>query len=173
MRTACTFHLTQLVCWARYSHNPHLNRHSLRKRRRAGLSSADNMLIILFICALFRTLHGAPANGFPALDLRDPQVHLGDRGVSDIIISCFATIFACTWSAVHPNIPAPTDCGWTRFKRQFVTMVYALLVPEVITAWALRQRLAAKKIVDEYNIYVATSRCISGSKRTNGLCISS
>ncbi|KAF8179901.1 hypothetical protein BJ912DRAFT_1062700 [Pholiota molesta] len=116
------------------------------------------MLIILFICALFRTLHGAPVNGFPALDLRDPQVHLGDRGVSDIIVSCFATIFACTWSAVHPNIPAPTDCGWTRFKRQFVTMVYALLVPEVITAWALRQRLAAKKIVDEYNICVATNK---------------
>lgn len=122
------------------------------------------MSIVLLLLALTRTLHGvpvAPPAGSPtptavsALDPRDTQVRFGERGVNDIIISCFATIFACTWSAVHPNIPAPTDCWWTCFKRQVVTMIYALLAPEAVTAWALRQRLAARKIADEYNQEVA------------------
>lgn len=123
------------------------------------------MLIILLVFALIRSLRGVPLSSpleppdgcFP-LDIRDTQSHFGERAVSDIILSCFATIFACTWSAVHPNIPAPTDCAWTRFKRQFVTMVYALLAPEAITAWALRQRLAARIIMDRYNKRVATSK---------------
>lgn len=116
------------------------------------------MLIIMLLFALIRTLRGVPLettlevpDAIPALVLRATQTHFGQRAVNDIIISCFATIFACTWSAVHPNIPAPTDCWWTRFKRQVVTMVYALLAPEAITAWALRQRLAAARIADKYN----------------------
>ncbi|KAF9474057.1 hypothetical protein BDN70DRAFT_962619 [Pholiota conissans] len=75
----------------------------------------------------------------------------GQRSVSDIVISCFATIFACTWSAIHPNIPSPMDCGWTRLKRQFLTMLCALLAPELITAWALRQYWAAKDLAQSYN----------------------
>ncbi|KAF9484238.1 hypothetical protein BDN70DRAFT_850025 [Pholiota conissans] len=117
------------------------------------------MLIILLLFASLRTLQGSSIssplpNGLPfsTLDFRDTQLeHLGQRSVNDIVISCFATIFACTWSAIHPNIPAPTDCWWTRFKRQVTTMVCALLAPEVVTAWALRQRLAAKEIMEEYN----------------------
>jgi hypothetical protein len=118
------------------------------------------MSIVLLLLALTRTLHGSPvAPTSPAVSApgpRDTQVHFGARGVNDIIISCFATIFACTWSAVHPNIPAPTDCWWTCFKRQVLTMIYALLAPEAVTAWALRQRLAARTIADEYNQEVAT-----------------
>ncbi|KAF8189019.1 hypothetical protein BJ912DRAFT_967721 [Pholiota molesta] len=112
------------------------------------------MLIILFLLAFIRTLHGVPISPpleAPVLFIRDAGEHLGRRTVSDIVTSCVATIFACTWSAVHPNVPAPDDSGWTCFKRQFVTMVYALLAPEAITAWALRQRLGAKKIMKAYN----------------------
>jgi hypothetical protein len=120
------------------------------------------MSIVLLLLALTRTLHGFPvAPTSPPVSApgpRDTQVHFGARGVNDIIISCFATIFACTWSAVHPNIPAPTDCWWTCFKRQVATMVYALLAPEAVTAWALRQRLAARTIADEYNQEIATGK---------------
>jgi hypothetical protein len=125
------------------------------------------MIIILFVFALIRTLHGVPLSspsedpdGLLVLHIRDTQVHFGQRGVNTILISCFATIFACTWSAVHPNIPAPTDCWWTRVKRQATTMVYALLAPEVITAWAMMQRLAARENAREYNASLA--HCASG-----------
>jgi hypothetical protein len=116
------------------------------------------MLIILLIFALFRTLRGVPLasppeppDPCPALALRDTQSHFGQRTVNDIVISCLATIFACTWSAVHPNIPAVTDSKWTRFKRRVTTTICALLAPEMMTFWAVRQRLSAKEIMDEYN----------------------
>ncbi|KAF8173447.1 hypothetical protein BJ912DRAFT_910591 [Pholiota molesta] len=116
------------------------------------------MLIILLIFALIRTLRGVPLasppeppDPLPALALRDTQSHFGQRTVHDIVISCLATIFACTWSAVHPNIPAVTDSAWTRFKRRVTITIYALLAPELLTLWAMEQRLGAKRIVDEYN----------------------
>lgn len=90
-----------------------------------------------------------------ALDSQDMDNKFGHRDISDIIISCFATIFACTWSAVHPNIPSPWDSWWDCFKRQFVTMLYALMAPEAMTAWALRQHLAAWKIVNNFNRWMA------------------
>ncbi|KAF9473970.1 hypothetical protein BDN70DRAFT_866848 [Pholiota conissans] len=116
------------------------------------------MLIILLLFALFQSLQGVPLSSstnppddFSTFCLRDTESHFGQRTVNDIIISCFATIFACTWSAIHPNIPAPTDCWWTRFKRQVTTMICALLAPELIAWWALDQRIAAREIMDEYN----------------------
>ncbi|KAF8175398.1 hypothetical protein BJ912DRAFT_1075237 [Pholiota molesta] len=116
------------------------------------------MLIVLLIFALIRTLRGVPLaspsdspDPFPVLTLRDTQTHFGQRTVNDIVISCFATIFACTWSAIHPNIPAVTDSKWTCFKRQVTITICALLTPELVTLWAIQQRIAAKEIMDEYN----------------------
>ncbi|KAF9473622.1 hypothetical protein BDN70DRAFT_885670 [Pholiota conissans] len=116
------------------------------------------MLIVVLLLALSQTLESVPLSppaGSPdpffALDHRETESHFGQRTVNDIVLSCFATIFACTWSAIHPNIPAPTDCWWTRFKRQVTIMIYALLAPELITIWALRQRMGAKWIMEKYN----------------------
>lgn len=119
------------------------------------------MLIIFLVFALIRTLHGVPISSpmdatrsSISLEVRDTQTEFNTRALNEIILSCFATILACTWSAVHPNVPSPTDCWWTRFKRQVGMMIYALLAPEVITGWALRQRVAAQKIASSYNAEV-------------------
>ncbi|KAF8187997.1 hypothetical protein BJ912DRAFT_1059556 [Pholiota molesta] len=116
------------------------------------------MLIILLAFALIRTLRGVPLasppeplDPFSVLALRDTQSHFGQRTINEIVISCFATIFACTWSAVHPNIPGITDSAWTRFKRRVTITIYALLAPEIMAGWAMEQRIAAKEIMDEYN----------------------
>lgn len=73
------------------------------------------------------------------------------RTIQDIVWSCLTTIFACAWVAVHPNIPGPKDSGWVVLKRQAVTMIYALLAPEFMTWWAMRQRLAATSIAKSFN----------------------
>ncbi|KAF8169526.1 hypothetical protein BJ912DRAFT_999464 [Pholiota molesta] len=71
------------------------------------------MLVVLLFFAFIRTLQGSPLalpiEASMALDSQDMDDKFGHRDISDIIISCFATIFACTWSAVHPNIPSPWD----------------------------------------------------------------
>ncbi|KAF9473984.1 hypothetical protein BDN70DRAFT_997348 [Pholiota conissans] len=116
------------------------------------------MLVVLLLFALFRALQGIPLSSpinppddFSPFYVRDGESHFGKRTVNDIIISCFATIFACTWSAIHPNIPAVMDSWWTRFKRQVMTMICALIAPKLITFWAFHQRLVAKGIMEEYN----------------------
>lgn len=81
------------------------------------------------------------------------------RTVWNIIWSCLITIFACIWVAVHPNIPQPKAPPKSRL--QFVTDVcrgvgeklaialLALLAPEFIFVWALRQWLKARSIAKD------------------------
>jgi hypothetical protein len=79
-----------------------------------------------------------------------------------IIWSCITTIFLCTWVAVHPNIPEPVVTSdmkfWDRlvhkisslFVEKIPLFICALLVPEYILAWAIRQHLMARKIEKEH-----------------------
>jgi hypothetical protein len=133
----------------------HSNYYPLSTLRLLDKKTGADMLIILLIFALSRTLRGvpfaSPSDPFPALALRDAQSHFGQRTVNEIVISCLATIFACTWSAIHPNIPAVTDSKWTCFKRRVTITICALLAPELVTFWAMRQRLGAKEIMERYN----------------------
>ncbi|KAF9480148.1 hypothetical protein BDN70DRAFT_782905, partial [Pholiota conissans] len=72
-----------------------------------------------------------------------------------IIRSCLFTIFACTWTAIHPNIGAPTDSQWIIFRRRLSVMLCALIAPEVMVLWAMKQRQGAKRIVEKYNTDIA------------------
>jgi hypothetical protein len=67
-----------------------------------------------------------------------------------IIWSCLVTIFSCTWVAVHPNIPGPNGTRWSIFLRRVRLMVVALLAPEAIIIWAMRQRINAYKLGHKY-----------------------
>ena len=70
---------------------------------------------------------------------------LGQRSLTSIIWSCFATIFACTWVVVHPNIPDESDSEWTIIGRRLKVMIYTLLVPELVLYWASKQWYAARE----------------------------
>ena len=69
------------------------------------------------------------------------------------------TIFSCTWVAVHPNIPCLKEReanSWIEkcilnpllsfAEHRLPLFICALLVPEYILAWAVRQFLKARKI---------------------------
>jgi len=56
------------------------------------------------------------------------------------------TIFLCTWASVHPNIPSPDERWPSIAFRRIRLMLAALIMPEAIFAWALRQRLAARRL---------------------------
>ncbi|KXN82158.1 hypothetical protein AN958_02967 [Leucoagaricus sp. SymC.cos] len=76
-------------------------------------------------------------------------VEVHQRTTMNILWSCLATIFACTWVAVHPNIPGPRESEWLRFRRRFATMFYAVIAPEVVTLWAMRQQSSCCKFYSE------------------------
>ncbi|KAF8960470.1 hypothetical protein BDZ97DRAFT_1665778 [Flammula alnicola] len=73
-----------------------------------------------------------------------------NRSIYHIIWSCFSTIFACTWIAVHPNVPAPNDRPWHVFGRRLAIMGYLLIVPEMVILWASRQYFGARKIAKRH-----------------------
>ncbi|KAF7305714.1 hypothetical protein HMN09_00724700 [Mycena chlorophos] len=74
------------------------------------------------------------------------------RTLFSIVWSCLTTIFACTWTAVHPNLPAPNIGIVANFWRKFKMMLVAMIAPELMVAFALRQCMAASylaKIVEQ------------------------
>src|ERR1700737_4806948 len=72
------------------------------------------------------------------------------RTIWNIIWSCLLTVFACTWVAVHPNIPDP-DEKWTQVTtRRIGITIMALIAPELVIAWAIRQRISARKLANGY-----------------------
>ena len=51
---------------------------------------------------------------------------------------------------MHPNIPSP-DERWPRIAwRRAGLMILALIAPEAVIAWAMRQRLAATQLAKEH-----------------------
>lgn len=83
------------------------------------------------------------------------------RTIWNIIWSCIVTIFACIWIAVHPNIPQPkaprersTLLGLlidtcSNLGEKLIVATVALLAPEFIFAWSLRQWLVARSIASD------------------------
>ncbi|KAF9442587.1 hypothetical protein P691DRAFT_738804 [Macrolepiota fuliginosa MF-IS2] len=122
------------------------------------------LLFSLFLT--FIAVHSAPINSPPfKTPVADPALYHpflrrdlpqcpdpdNDRTTSGILWSCLATIFACTWSAVHPNLSGPRDSGFQRLRRQVITMICAIIAPELMAVWAMRQRLAAERLKKEFN----------------------
>ena len=64
----------------------------------------------------------------------------------NIISSCFATLFACSWVAIHPNIPPQSDSFIRILVRRLMMMGYMLIVPEMVIFWAARQWCGAYEI---------------------------
>ena len=83
------------------------------------------------------------------------------RSIWNIIWSCLITVLSCTWVALHPNVPSPrkrAPNGWIEkcirnpllsfAERRLPLFICALLLPEYVLAWAIRQFLSARKIAN-------------------------
>ncbi|KAG2129181.1 uncharacterized protein EDB93DRAFT_1095598 [Suillus bovinus] len=73
------------------------------------------------------------------------------RTLWTIISSSVLTLFACIYSAIHPNIPSPKDSGPFRIlRRQLGLMTMALIAPELIVTWAMRQWFSAHQVTRQF-----------------------
>ena len=122
------------------------------------------MLFLIFVYYLAHPINASP---IPPVNSRSSErnsctdlTHC--RSIWNIIWSCTVTIFSCTWVAVHPNIPCPKKReGKSRFQRwirnpflsfaehRLPLFICALLVPEYVLAWAIRQYLRARKVANK------------------------
>ena len=127
------------------------------------------MLFILFVCYLVQwaSIASIDASPVPSVDSRSlatsrctDLTHC--RTVWNIVWSCLVTIFSCTWVAIHPNVPSPKKRdanGWIErcilnplrsfAEHRLPLFVCALLVPEYMLAWAIRQFLSARNIANQ------------------------
>ncbi|KAG1750990.1 hypothetical protein EDD22DRAFT_1002366 [Suillus occidentalis] len=68
-----------------------------------------------------------------------------DPTLWDIISSCGLTLFACTWTAIHPNIPG-VNHGMVRITfYRLCLMIMALFAPEIMFTWAVSQFFLAQR----------------------------
>ena len=102
-----------------------------------------SLIVTLFCIANALTL-AAPlvdptsSNSTSALVI-NPIASTKQRSTWEILWTCLATIFACTWVSIHPNIPSSKDGRMHIALQRLELMVWAILTPEMIIFWAMRQ----------------------------------
>ncbi|KAH6622410.1 hypothetical protein C7974DRAFT_221926 [Boeremia exigua] len=72
----------------------------------------------------------------------EPQI----RGTVGLLWGCLATIFLCTWNAVHVNLPGRNETAWHVFWRRVVYMFNALMAPELVCVLALGDHWHARAV---------------------------
>lgn len=118
-----------------------------------GDTSSLKVMAALYVALLYLRNHGvivvSPKDYLSsALETRGSSASAGDtqRSVWDIVWSCVITIFTCTWVSVHPNIPASDDTSLRIALRRLELMLWAIITPEMVIYWALRQWLGVRKL---------------------------
>ncbi|PBK89410.1 hypothetical protein ARMGADRAFT_1083936 [Armillaria gallica] len=101
------------------------------------------VLLVLFVSCAFGI------DPSPDDDQSLPPSSEHQRTMISIVWSCLATIFACTWLSVHPNVPgrAITSKGWFAGASERVkVMIIAILAPESMVGWAADQYMVAWEV---------------------------
>lgn len=119
---------------------------------------ALDFTMTLLLCTIFFCIPFVVASP-PNLD--DTHVHILDasdspscnaRTLWDIISSCLLTLFACTWTAIHMDIPGMNEGVVAVAVRRLLFMVGAIFGPEFVIAWAAWQLLHARQVAREFNV---------------------
>ena len=124
-------------------------KHNFHSRSIILHSPTFTMLLLLTALYLLRRVFALP---IPAIEDRSASscTDLNNcRTIWNIVWSCLVTTFACTWVAVHPNVPKPgqnvNQRWYSRPLRRVRIMLYTLIGPEFVIFWAWRQWKAANR----------------------------
>ncbi|KAG0697661.1 hypothetical protein DFH29DRAFT_856633 [Suillus ampliporus] len=118
-------------------------------------SSQKHSVMRLLLCTilfLVRVIQAAPTTNttITTSDSSDSASSLTTRTLWSIVSSCVLTIFGCVYTAIHPNIPSPKDSPIRILRRRLGIMLMALIAPELIVIWAMRQWLSARDVTIKF-----------------------
>jgi len=137
-------HLVLFIAELRYGHKTY--------NLQPNTPVQSKMFFIVFMIALFRTFGTSmPINIITPRDEPQPMASTPTyrlRTRFDIIWSCIATLFICTWIAIHPNVPPRGEGHIRSFWRRLRLMLWMLVVPELILIWAYKQWVAARYVAE-------------------------
>ena len=125
-----------------------------------------SLIVALFCIANAQTLADPldPSSNSTSVLASIPTLSTNQRSTWNILWTCLATIFACTWVSIHPNIPSSKD-GKIRLALQHLElMIWAILTPEMIIFWAMRQWRHARALFKLYEGTLARYHIIFISK---------
>ncbi|KAK0432188.1 hypothetical protein EV421DRAFT_2040825 [Armillaria borealis] len=137
------------------------------------MASMHQIFMVVFVPLFITRASGSQTS--PDGDDGVPVCTGDQRTLLSIIWSCLATIFACTWLAVHPNVPGRNittkggiSCGIERAKIMAIT----ILVPEIIVAWAAEQFIVAWKLCHgKYNSIASATQPSTEQKEESKLTL--
>jgi hypothetical protein len=108
------------------------------------------LLILVHAHLFFKNGRGAAVPSVNILELRTSIDTCDDinncRRLFDVIWGCLATIFACTWVSVHPNVPPPGQSWLALLWRRLKMMLIAFIAPELMVGFAGRQFYVARRL---------------------------
>ncbi|KAJ8586729.1 hypothetical protein M405DRAFT_822859 [Rhizopogon salebrosus TDB-379] len=117
------------------------------------------MIRLLLTLYIVRGIQAAPvANTTASIDSVEVPT-LDNRTMWSIVSSCALTLFACIYSTIHPNIPSPKDGPVRILWRRLGIMIMALIFPELIATWAMRQWLCARRVTTQFKASELFSVC--------------
>ncbi|KAF2242256.1 hypothetical protein BU26DRAFT_584416 [Trematosphaeria pertusa] len=76
-----------------------------------------------------------------------------DRGTASLLYSNLITLFLCSWSAVHLNVPADEDSCIMIKLRKIKWMMVAILAPEFVATAAFRDWRYARNWMEEFDTW--------------------
>ncbi|KAJ5162134.1 hypothetical protein N7492_007526 [Penicillium capsulatum] len=86
-----------------------------------------------------------------ATELLSWQLDGNSRSAWDILWSCATSIFACTWTILHSDVPGRQISEARRTVMFARTWLMALFVPELILGYAFEEFVAARSSRNKYN----------------------
>ncbi|KAG2104357.1 uncharacterized protein F5147DRAFT_265548 [Suillus discolor] len=111
------------------------------------------VLLCVFLYYLVGVIRAAPTTNTTNTTTSDifKAPSFTTRTLWSIISSSVLTLFACVYSAIHPNIPNPKHSGYPHtLWRQLGMMIMALILPELIATWAMRQWFSAHQVTRQF-----------------------
>ncbi|KAG2033102.1 hypothetical protein BDR03DRAFT_902971 [Suillus americanus] len=109
------------------------------------------ILLLLHIPFASSSLLSLNGTGVTTPDCSDCPSGDNTRTLWDIMWSCALTLFACAWTAIHPNIPGMAEGKFTIFSRRLGIMLAMLIAPELMITWATLQFLSARDAAKAFN----------------------
>ncbi|KAG2118295.1 hypothetical protein DEU56DRAFT_918909 [Suillus clintonianus] len=73
-----------------------------------------------------------------------------NRTLWNIIFTSVLTLFSCIYGAIHPNIPSPKDSPFRILWRRLGIIIMALIFPDLIATWAMRQWISACRVTKQF-----------------------
>ena len=119
-------------------------------------ASCTECLMLTLLCLLFLlpVEHRVSASS----GLLSWQLDTNNRSTWDIVWSCSSTIFACTWTIIHSDVPGRQVSEARQQLMCVRTWLIALLVPELILGFAFLELFNVINSKARYNVVQAEAK---------------